>query len=119
MLYPAVPVPSDAQLADASKSWKDELPVDLAAFIKGASGAAVFLSINRYQRGSFYLQHVPLLGFVISIIVSIRYRFERKKGIGLAVTALAELQAQGKAGPEARLIIAGGYDVRLAENRWD
>jgi alpha-1,3/alpha-1,6-mannosyltransferase len=43
-------------------------------------------------------------------------RFERKKGIGLALTALKELQ-QRQPGCSAQLVVAGGYDVRLAENR--
>jgi glycogen synthase len=43
-------------------------------------------------------------------------RFERKKGIGLALTALKELQ-QRQPGCSAQLVVAGGYDARLAENR--
>jgi alpha-1,3/alpha-1,6-mannosyltransferase len=43
-------------------------------------------------------------------------RFERKKGIGLALMALHELQ-QRQPGSNAVLVVAGGYDVRLAENR--
>ena len=61
-----------------------------------------------------------------------RARFERKKGIGLALDALAVLAAgdEGAGGSsrclppqqvppsaaQAVLVIAGGYDVRLAEN---
>lgn len=43
-------------------------------------------------------------------------RFERKKGIGLAIKALTGL-LQADPGSPARLVVAGGYDVRLAENR--
>lgn len=43
-------------------------------------------------------------------------RFERKKGIGLALTAFKELQ-QRQRSSDAQLVLAGGYDVRLAENR--
>lgn len=43
-------------------------------------------------------------------------RFERKKGIDLALKALKELQQQ-QPGSNAVLVVAGGYDVRLAENR--
>lgn len=44
------------------------------------------------------------------------YRFERKKGIGLAVEALHEL-LEKQPQTSARLVIAGGYDERLPENR--
>jgi glycosyltransferase involved in cell wall biosynthesis len=45
-------------------------------------------------------------------------RFERKKGLELAVKALAELRrrAPEKAGT-AQLILAGGCDARVAENQ--
>jgi hypothetical protein len=43
-------------------------------------------------------------------------RFERKKGIDLALKALHQLH-QRKPGSTAVLVVAGGYDVRLAENR--
>lgn len=51
-----------------------------------------------------------------------QHRFERKKGIGLALTALKELQqqrptSQPAGSSNAVLVVAGGYDVRLAENR--
>lgn len=48
VLYPAVVVPSDAQLAAARAGWKRTLPPDLARFIE--SRDAVFLSINRFER---------------------------------------------------------------------
>lgn len=44
------------------------------------------------------------------------HRFERKKGIDLALKALHELQ-QRQPSSNAVLVVAGGYDVRLAENR--
>ncbi|KAI8930203.1 hypothetical protein BC831DRAFT_440852 [Entophlyctis helioformis] len=49
-------------------------------------------------------------------IVSIN-RFERKKNIGLAIRAFALLRTQAAAQfPSLRLVIAGGYDKRVAEN---
>ncbi|KAL6773905.1 ALG2 [Auxenochlorella protothecoides x Auxenochlorella symbiontica] len=93
VLYPAVVVPSDAQLAAARAGWKRTLPPDLARFIE--SRDAVFLSINR---------------------------FERKKNVGLAIRALAAAQAQAShqgasaANPLLGLVIAGGHDARLREN---
>ncbi|EFX06253.1 alpha-mannosyltransferase [Grosmannia clavigera kw1407] len=41
-------------------------------------------------------------------------RFERKKDVGLAVRAFAGLPAGRRAG--SRLVVAGGYDPRVAEN---
>ncbi|RMZ57053.1 hypothetical protein APUTEX25_002285, partial [Auxenochlorella protothecoides] len=93
VLYPAVVVPSDAQLAAARAGCKRTLPPDLARFIE--SRDAVFLSINR---------------------------FERKKNVGLAIRALAAAQAQAShqgasaANPLLGLVIAGGHDARLREN---
>ena len=49
------------------------------------------------------------LPFVLSI-----NRFERKKDIGLAIRAFAGLPASQK--QAARLVVAGGYDNRVAEN---
>ncbi|GFR48681.1 hypothetical protein Agub_g10636 [Astrephomene gubernaculifera] len=109
VLYPAVPIPESSELQAAEASWRSELDPDLAAFI---AGGTTFLSINR---------------------------FERKKGIRLALEALHELtarmaqveaekatrgseaapqQARGEIDtePPARLVVAGGYDPRLAEN---
>ncbi|PNH05927.1 Alpha-1,3/1,6-mannosyltransferase ALG2 [Tetrabaena socialis] len=61
VLYPAVPIPEEAALAAAEAAWRSELDPELAEFI---AGGTTFLSINR---------------------------FERKKGIGLALEALHEL----------------------------
>lgn len=86
VLYPAVVVPPEAELQEAERVWEAELDADLVELLKGGPA---FLSINR---------------------------FERKKGIDLAIRALHELQHQ-RSGCNARLLIAGGYDERLAENR--
>ncbi|KAG2483209.1 hypothetical protein HYH03_017907 [Edaphochlamys debaryana] len=109
VLYPAVPIPLAVELNGADTAWRDELDPELAEFI---AGGTTFLSINR---------------------------FERKKGIGLALEALHELLlmrskeagtgpagkqpgADGKAsgagssGWAPRLVVAGGYDPRVAEN---
>jgi alpha-1,3/alpha-1,6-mannosyltransferase len=42
-------------------------------------------------------------------------RFERKKGLSLALRALAELRASDDP-VDVRLVLAGGYDARLPEN---
>jgi alpha-1,3/alpha-1,6-mannosyltransferase len=90
VLHPAVAVPSEEALRRAGASWREALPAHVARLV---DGGPTFLSINR---------------------------FERKKGIPLAVEALHLLVARegghddGVGGP--RLVIAGGYDSRLAEN---
>lgn len=47
------------------------------------------------------------------VLLSIN-RFERKKDVGLAIRAYAGLNIEARR--EARLIIAGGYDLRIQEN---
>lgn len=88
VIYPAVNIPTCAQLEWAERSWKKELPPEIAEFCSGP--AIVFLSINR---------------------------FERKKGLPLALQSLYLLSKilQGKY--NCKLVLAGGYDVRLSENR--
>uniref|UniRef100_A0A0G4F3A6 Alpha-1,3/1,6-mannosyltransferase ALG2 n=1 Tax=Chromera velia CCMP2878 TaxID=1169474 RepID=A0A0G4F3A6_9ALVE len=45
-------------------------------------------------------------------------RYERKKNVGLAIGAFAQLQKECKQGEDpGKLIIAGGYDGRVSENR--
>jgi len=54
-----------------------------------------------------------LWGGDYKILLSIN-RFERKKDIGLAIRAYTRLSAEEREG--TRLILAGGYDPRVAEN---
>jgi alpha-1,3/alpha-1,6-mannosyltransferase len=50
------------------------------------------------------------------VLLSIN-RFERKKGLPLALRCLAELRrTMGASGALVHLVLAGGYDPRLAEN---
>jgi alpha-1,3/alpha-1,6-mannosyltransferase len=50
------------------------------------------------------------------VLLSIN-RFERKKGLSLALRCLAELQRAAAAGaPPLHLVLAGGFDPRLEEN---
>ncbi|GLI65070.1 hypothetical protein VaNZ11_008495, partial [Volvox africanus] len=96
VLYPAVPIPPEPELREAKANWRSELDSELAQFIDGGT---MFLSINR---------------------------FERKKGISLALKAFHELRlrqgisavaADGVADArQPRLVVAGGYDPRLPEN---
>jgi alpha-1,3/alpha-1,6-mannosyltransferase len=116
VLYPAVHIPSDADITKATKAVLDyrhgkavvKLPLDsqqeqqhlILAFM---TDALTFLSINRY---------------------------ERKKNISLAIQALAKLQ-KSRGSPSGvvgstttpsnykaavRLVVAGGYDGRVKEN---
>ncbi|GAX76448.1 hypothetical protein CEUSTIGMA_g3893.t1 [Chlamydomonas eustigma] len=105
--YPAVPIPSDRQLSEAESKWGTELDPALVSFIRGSSNSPSTSSSSQQQ-----------------VLLSIN-RFERKKGIGLAVQALAILLKKRKEADaggrrqqqQPKLVIAGGYDVRLAENR--
>ena len=81
VLYPAVVIPTEGELAGMQTRWRSLLPEEVGRLM--ASGPT-FLSINRY---------------------------ERKKNIGLAIRALALLEDE-----TTGLVVAGGYDVRLAEN---
>ncbi|CEL96655.1 unnamed protein product [Vitrella brassicaformis CCMP3155] len=90
VLYPPVDLTIvDAFLAQAAQGKEDKLED-----IQGCpfdQRATYFLSLNRY---------------------------ERKKNIARALEAFAMLKQQGGIGAEqARLVIAGGYDIRVAENR--
>ncbi|KAK9868927.1 hypothetical protein WJX84_011094 [Apatococcus fuscideae] len=90
VLYPAVRIPSDAALTQASATWQQHLDQDLVGFLQSGP---TFLSINR---------------------------FERTKDLGLAVRALHTFQTgSGRldSSHPAQLILAGGYDSRLAENK--
>lgn len=82
ILYPAVHIPSQEELNDALDSWSTRLPEHIVSFIKQSP---TFLSINR---------------------------FERKKGIDLAIEALSLLPVETL----CHLIIAGGFDHRVLEN---
>lgn len=91
VLYPAVSIPSEKLIKKMSKEWRKCLPQEVVTLM---NEKAVFLSINR---------------------------FERKKNIGLAIKALGvlhqELQKIGTVKDKLPgLVVAGGYDVRLAEN---
>jgi alpha-1,3/alpha-1,6-mannosyltransferase len=99
VLYPAVSIPSDDHIRDGEESWRKELPQDLVTFILTGSQSGL-------GKGKKRLAQPP------HVLLSIN-RFERKKGIGLAIQALSRLSLD----PQAVLIIAGGYDIRLAENR--
>lgn len=91
VLYPAVRIPSQRELAAAASSWTTALPDNVVKLIQGGP---TFLSINR---------------------------FERKKNIELAVEALQHLirslkKQRGENLSLPRLVLAGGYDPRLPEN---
>ncbi|KAK9831856.1 hypothetical protein WJX81_002186 [Elliptochloris bilobata] len=91
VLHPAVRVPSQTDLERVAERWREHFPADLAHFLEGGP---VFLSVNR---------------------------FERKKGLDLAVRALGVLLTQQvdahREVASCRLAVAGGYDERLQENR--
>ncbi|GMH44119.1 hypothetical protein BSKO_12053 [Bryopsis sp. KO-2023] len=94
VLYPAVRLPSASEIENSEAQWKAELPEDLSHFCSDEKYPVTFLSINR---------------------------FERKKEIGLALeamSALTKLRANsGGSMSDCNIVIAGGYDSRLTENR--
>ena len=49
------------------------------------------------------------------VLLSIN-RFERKKGLSLSLRCLAELRRDADAAAPLHLVLAGGFDPRLAEN---
>ncbi|KAJ3361546.1 hypothetical protein HDU91_003860 [Kappamyces sp. JEL0680] len=59
---------------------------------------------------------VSSLGLSDDFVLSIN-RFERKKDIGLAIEAFALLREKSPSRfPSLKLVVAGGYDARVAEN---
>ena len=86
VLYPAVVIPSDAEMSAMRTGWKSILPPQVVGLM---TSRPTFLSINRY---------------------------ERKKNIGLAIRALALVGDGKDGGPKPGLVVAGGYDKRLLEN---
>ena len=111
VLYPAASIPSDEALRRARTGWREALPAAVVSLVEGGGNesksprpppAAVFVSINR---------------------------FEGKKGLPLALRALAELDKllatkeekkkggkKGTRGAPPVLVFAGGFDARLPEN---
>lgn len=89
ILHPAVQLPDEAEIQEANMAWRTHLPEDLAKFCSDQDCTAIFLSINR---------------------------FERKKGLPLSLQALSHIQQKGSPA-KYKLVLAGGYDERLAENR--
>ncbi|KAL3140010.1 hypothetical protein ABBQ38_004293 [Trebouxia sp. C0009 RCD-2024] len=88
VLYPAVQLPPQSALQASQQHWHSLVTPQLAAFMQAGP---LFVSINR---------------------------FERKKGIPLAVKALHQLNNQDTLRTRVpHLIVAGGFDTRLAENR--
>jgi alpha-1,3/alpha-1,6-mannosyltransferase len=43
-------------------------------------------------------------------------RYERKKNLGLAIQALADMEENGMSQKKVHLVLAGGYDERVTEN---
>ncbi|KAL9236472.1 hypothetical protein vseg_011139 [Gypsophila vaccaria] len=75
---------------------------------KGVQPAVLYPAVKVDQFGE---PHASKMNFL-----SIN-RFERKKNIGLAISAFAKLDAlNGNNGDDITLTIAGGYDKRLREN---
>ncbi|KIW12228.1 hypothetical protein PV08_09504 [Exophiala spinifera] len=65
------------------------------------------------QASQAAVQEKPLWDGKFKIFLSIN-RFERKKNVGVAIRAYHNLSSKKRQG--ARLVLAGGYDQRVAEN---
>ena len=92
VLYPATAIPTDADLAAAAAAAASDDVLPAAVRSLAAGNRPLFVSVNR---------------------------FERKKGLPLALRALAEVHASRRHGDKAplpSLVFAGGYDTRLPEN---
>jgi hypothetical protein len=89
-------------------------PVQLTPYCKGYD--TVFLSLNRY------VPDVGLSDAGSSNLFGLFSRYERKKNIALAISALQHFKTlQRKAAGDVKerkvlLVVAGGYDVRVTEN---
>ena len=71
------------------------------------------LNTAQFDRPGARPDRLPDLPPDTALFLSIN-RYERKKNLGLAVAALAALPPSVRA--RARLVMAGGYDSRVAEN---
>ncbi|CAK9217262.1 unnamed protein product [Sphagnum jensenii] len=91
---------------------------------RGLNPTVLYPAVDIYQFHSD-AQKIPPNIEVMCIFLSIN-RFERKKNIGLAISAFASLlrkqenisKGMSIPGQDVRLVIAGGYDQRLTEN-WE
>jgi len=82
------------------------------------SSAQGFRACRKVRFGSLarswcLLADAPRLGSRVLLSIN---RFERKKGLSLALRCLAELRRDADAAPPLHLVLAGGFDPRLAEN---
>eukprot|EP00887_Chlorella_sp_A99_P001385 scaffold8.g1385.t1 len=112
VLHPAVAVPSAAALAAARTGWAAALPADAAAFV---GGGPTFLSINRFERK----KGIGLAIRALACLHEQQAQAERQGGAavrGMAQHARREGAAGGAHGAHCRLVVAGGYDARLPEN---
>jgi len=115
VLYPAVHIPSDADIAKANKAVLDHH--------RGKAGVKLPLDSHQEQ------QHLMLAFMTEALTFLSINRYERKKNITLAIQALAKLhKSRGSSSgvvesastpskyKTVRLVVAGGYDGRVKEN---
>mmetsp|Transcript_5306 Transcript_5306/g.9972 ORF Transcript_5306/g.9972 Transcript_5306/m.9972 type:complete len:453 (+) Transcript_5306:153-1511(+) len=89
--------------------------IDLTQFDAKVDQAAREAASNTFPET--LKRHLEAHGSNAIVLLSIN-RFERKKNLKLAVTALNDLKAlvPQKTFDQVHLVLAGGYDVRVAEN---
>lgn len=128
VLHPACEVPPKAGIDEAERTWQSALP---GALLKLLDGSPMFLSINRFERKKVRSSSSPCMASTSMQkparqlkssgvpVVCRRVVDVLLQDIGLAIRALGLVQRQHsrKEATSCKLVVAGGYDKRLSENR--
>ena len=110
--YQTLGPPTAQSYDEFAREWAIIYPcvrTDSTVKTQNSDGIAQTARVSKEDRGDEHSSLWPPLEVFLSI-----NRFERKKGIGLAIEAFANLETPLK--NESRLVIAGGYDPQLREN---
>jgi glycosyltransferase involved in cell wall biosynthesis len=117
VLYPAVAVPSDKQLAQEQTEWES----GATRSRRGGWERARSCAPRRDTAHACAVLEPDLVEWIRggSMLLSLN-RFERKKNVALALRALREVidrhSLSSGACARARLVVAGGHDPRVREN---
>eukprot|EP00466_Bigelowiella_natans_P007511 jgi/Bigna1/58578/fgenesh1_pm.115_\ len=101
ILYPSVSIPTQHSLMTAGASVGKDL-----------KGTIIFLSINRFERKKNLALAIHAFSEFLKLLAA-----ERESNAGLKGNKTShEMADERKTAPPAKLILAGGYDVRVQEN---